>query len=101
MPRQSGSLAKALCANAHSTNAATVIFMQIPLKPTALSESTRSTVTLFLFAGTEARLPSCGLLAGRRRYCFDLLFFRLPGFPIALLLAFSHAHSSCFHDDAV
>jgi hypothetical protein len=35
-------------------------------------------------------------LAGRRGYCLDLLFFRLPGFPITLLLAFGHALSLLF-----
>ena len=50
-------------------------------------------VPLFLFAGTEARLPSRGLLAWRRGNGFDLLFFRLLGLPITLLLAFGHAHS--------
>jgi hypothetical protein len=66
------------------------------LKPTPCQHLTRSTAPLFLFAGTEARLPSCCLLAGRRGYCFDLLFFRLSGLSIALLLAFGHVHSLLF-----
>jgi hypothetical protein len=75
--------------------------MQIPLKPTSCQDQPGSTMPLFLFAGAEARLPSGGLLAGRRGYCLDLLFFRLPGFPITLLFAFSHAHSLLFLNDAV
>jgi hypothetical protein len=56
-------------------------------------DPTLDTAPLLLFAGTEARLPSCRLLAGRRGDGFDLLFFRLLGLPITLLLAFGHAHS--------
>jgi hypothetical protein len=66
------------------------------LKADTLSGSDLQPVPLFLFAGTEARLPSRVLLAWRRGYRFDLLFFRLPGLPITLLLTFGHAHSLLF-----
>jgi hypothetical protein len=65
----------------------------------AINDLTFGAAALFIFAGTEARLPSGGLLAGRCGYCLDLLFFRLPGLPITLLLAFGHAH--CLSFDAV
>jgi hypothetical protein len=66
------------------------------LEPTPCQHLACSIAALFLFAGTEARLPSCGLLAERRGYCLDLLFFRLPGLSIALLLAFGHVHFLLF-----
>jgi hypothetical protein len=62
---------------------------------------TVAAASLFLFAGTEARLPSCGLLAWRCSNCLDLLFFRLLGFSIAFLLALGHADLPKFDGDAV
>ncbi len=55
---------------------------------------------LFLLARTEARLPSCGLLARRRGNRLDLLLFGFLGFPVTLLLALGHADLPEFDDDA-
>jgi hypothetical protein len=49
-----------------------------------------STRRYFFFAGTEGRLPSCGLLAWRCGNHLDLLFLGFLGFPIASVLAFGH-----------
>ena len=48
---------------------------------------------LLLLSRTDGRLPTrrASFLARRRRYRLDLFFFRLFGFSIAFLLAFSHA----------
>jgi hypothetical protein len=51
----------------------------------------RYPASLFLLPGTEARLPSCGLLAWRRGNCLDLFFLGFLDFPIAFLLALGHA----------
>jgi transcriptional regulator with XRE-family HTH domain len=58
-----------------------------PTKPAG-----QSSRLLLLLPGSDARLPTrrAALLARRRRYRLDLFFFRLLGFPIAFLLAFSH-----------
>jgi hypothetical protein len=45
---------------------------------------------LFLFVGTQRRLPASGLLARRRGNHLDLLFLGFLGFPIASLLALGH-----------
>src|SRR5512135_91139 len=100
MALQSGPLAKALCVNAQSTNSARVVLIWLPLRatlPTAYPQSKQATFTratersapsalaphaaktiapLLLLAGTEARLPSRGLLAWRGGYGLDLFFLR-------------------------
>jgi hypothetical protein len=65
----------------------------------ALTRQTNSAFSaLFLFAGRETRLPSCGLLAWRRSDCLDFLFFGFLGLPIAFLLAFGHVDLPGFDD---
>jgi hypothetical protein len=96
MLRQSGSLARALCADAHSTNTATISFMQIPLsqhfvriRPSALRHyfflpelklgchpavfwlGAAAIVLIFSFFGFLAsRLPFCSPLAICIPFCF-------------------------------
>jgi len=59
----------------------------------------RSAHQLFLFVGSQGRLPRCGLLAWRRGTCLDLLLFRLLGLPIPLLLPVSHVDLLGFGGD--
>jgi hypothetical protein len=57
--------------------------------------------SLFLFAGTQGRLPARTLLAWRRGNDLDLLFLGFFGFPIASLLAFGHVNLSLGFDGYV
>jgi hypothetical protein len=50
----------------------------------------RDRPSLFLFAGTQGRLPACALLAWRRGNYLDLLLLGLLGFSIASLLTLGH-----------
>jgi hypothetical protein len=59
----------------------------------------RSAHQLFLFVGSQGRLPRCGLLAWRRGTCLDLLLFRLLGLPIPFLLPVSHVDLLGFEGD--
>src|SRR6478672_1690411 len=60
---------------------------------------TRGCPSLFLFAGTQGRLPACALLAWRRGNHLDLLFLGFLGFPIASLLTLGHVDLPGFVGD--
>jgi len=55
---------------------------------------------LFLFVGSEGRLPRCGFSAWRCGNCLDLLFLWFLGLSIASLLAFCHVDLLGFANDA-
>ena len=64
-------------------------------------QATSAASSLFLFAGTEAWLPTGGLLTWRRGDHLDLLFLGLLLLAISFLLAFGHDNLPCFDGDAV
>src|ERR1700744_6108922 len=101
MARHCGSLAKAPGANVASSNAASINFIELPVKTgaraaglRAWSKPLRNQPALFLLVGAEGRLQSRNLLARRRSNGLYLFLFRLLRLAIAALFAFGHVDVS-------
>src|ERR1700744_4518851 len=101
MARHCGSLAKAPGANVASSNAASINFIELPVKTgaraaglRAWSKPLRNQPALFLLVGAEGRLQSRNLLARRRSNGLYLLLFRLLRLAIAALFTFGHVDVS-------